>query len=109
MATVSPCLYFEFTSLDWSDGIAQVSPATVIDVAESAEIVPCAFACSSVFDEPWHDALLSSTAVPPAVPPPIFPPVNPLDGAKVADTLPRSRLCELLAWPRARPAMEPPL
>ena len=40
ICATSFCLYFEFTAADLSVGIAQVSPATVIDVADSAEIVP---------------------------------------------------------------------
>src|SRR5262249_38952851 len=40
ICAVSPCLNFAFTSADLSAGIAQVKPATVMEVAESAEMAP---------------------------------------------------------------------
>ena len=40
ICATSFCLNLAFTSADLSAGIAQVKPATVIEVAEMAEIVP---------------------------------------------------------------------
>ena len=108
MFAVSPCLNFAFTSADLSDGIAHVRPATVIELAESAEIVPRASLFSGrVSDGLQPPAELSSTAEPPAVPPPSLPLVKPVAAAKPADRFAISFALGSCARPTARPAMFP--
>ena len=62
-----------------------MSPATVIEVLESAEMVPCASLFSAVGLDGLHEPGPTSTAVPPAVPPPSYEPVNPDAAENVAE------------------------
>src|SRR5262249_23113403 len=98
---------FAVTAADMADGMLHVSPATVIDAAEIAVIVPRAslfsgFGCEAGAHLPGP----TSTAEPPAVPPPSLPLVK-LPGAKVADTFARSCAEGACARPAARPAIVP--
>ena len=82
---MSPVLNLAFTSADLSAGIAQVSPATVIEVVESAETVPWASLFSDVVPDGLHEPGPTSTAEPPLVPPPSLAPVNPDAAENVAE------------------------
>src|SRR5581483_9023073 len=107
ISTRSFTLYFELTSADIEPGTLHVSPATVIDVCESAEIVPRAslrsgFGCDGLQEPPP-----TSTAAPPVVPPPSLAFVNPVAGSNVADRFATSRTAGSCARPAASPAIAP--
>ena len=85
----------------------QVSPATVIELDESAEIVPRAWLFSGFVCEALHEPEPSSTAEPLAVPPPSLPPVKPVSAANVAERFATRRADGSCARPTERPAMVP--
>jgi hypothetical protein len=92
ISALSPVFSLAFTSADLSAGIAQVSPATVIELAESAETSPCASLFSDVVVDDLHEPAPSATAEPPEVPPPSLPPVNPVAAENVAERFASSLL-----------------
>ena len=106
ICTVSPALYFARIAADFAAGIAQVSPATVIEPADSAEIDPCAelfcVGCAAL-----QPTLAVSTAEPPAAPPPSLPLVSPLPGTNAADRFATSFVLASCAWPTASPTIVP--
>src|SRR3954447_15912471 len=107
ISTASFTLYFARIAADLSAGIAQVRPATVIDVPDSAEIVPRAELFSWVGSAGLQPLLPTSTAEPPSVPPPSLPFVNPVAGSKAAERFASRAVFDSCARPTARPAILP--
>ena len=108
ISTRSFILNFEFTADESAGAIAQVRPATVIELDDRAVIVPCASLFSGFgFEEDEHLPGVSSTALPPLVPPPSLPLVKPLAGLNAADRFATRRAPGSCARPAARPAMLP--
>src|SRR4030095_8814664 len=101
MASTRTSVFVPFISAQWisarsptlnvatfaarAGGTAQVSPATVIDIDETAETVPCAALFSVGGRFGTHLVGPSSTAEPPAVPPPSLPLVKPPAVEKLAE------------------------
>jgi hypothetical protein len=79
----------------------------VIELVESAEMVPCASLFSAVVFDGLQEPAPNSTAEPPAVPPPSLPPVKPDAAEKVADRFASSLVFDACALPTARPAIAP--
>src|SRR5579862_7057346 len=107
ISTRSPvCTVATFVASD--AGTAQVTPATLIEVADTAVTAPSAeFVSGGCFGAGFAQwPLTSSTAEPPAVPPPIFPFVNPPVTLNVAEMFASSWACDM-PWPVAVPTMVP--
>jgi hypothetical protein len=88
-----------------SAGITQLRPATVIELAARAEIVPLA----ALFSAGGFGRQLAgpfSTAPPPSALP-ILPAAKPVLGTKPAERLASSRACGCRTCPRARPTSFP--